>query len=91
MEELMQEEDAAYDIAETMEMLANADESMWEDIIAQKDALLETIIEAGGFTEEEIQTYREDPQAWENELRNIWNELKQEALSESELDGKDEL
>lgn len=91
LEDLMQEEDAAFSIAETMDLLANADDSMWEDIIAQKDVLLDSIFAAGGFTEEEYQAYQEVPEAWENELRDIWEELRQDAQSETGSDGNDEL
>ena len=91
MEELMEEEADAYSIQETMDMLANADDDMWEEIIETKDILLEHIFTAGGFTEEEYQTFKESPEDWEKELRGIWDELRQEAQDEHASEGKDEL
>merc|ERR1712150_296572 len=71
MEEMMAEKQVAGAIAETLEMLANADEGMFKTILGEKDAILESVIESGSLSAEDIAKYRNDPSLWEAELKHI--------------------
>jgi hypothetical protein len=79
LRELMEEEDIAKSMAETMELLQNADQSDWKRILENKDAILEAVIATGAISEEEIAEYQRNPDAWERELLLIWEELKMHA------------
>mmetsp|Transcript_16592 Transcript_16592/g.23389 ORF Transcript_16592/g.23389 Transcript_16592/m.23389 type:complete len:193 (-) Transcript_16592:39-617(-) len=81
MEEMMAEKQVAGAIGETLEMLANADEGMFKTILGEKDAILESVIESGSLSAEDIAKYRNDPSLWEAELKHIWLELKKQANS----------
>lgn len=86
LESIMEEEAVAQAMAETLDMLRNADEGAWEKIMANKDLILDSVIESGVMSEEEIELFQNDPTAWEEELKHIWAELKQQASN-----SKDEL
>jgi hypothetical protein len=75
----MAEEEIAQSMAETMELLQNADESDWNRILENKDAILQAVISTGVISEEEIAEYQSNPDAWERELLSIWEELKMQA------------
>jgi len=79
LSELMAEEEIAQSMAETMELLQNADESDWNRILENKDAILQAVISTGVISEEEIAEYQSNPDAWERELLSIWEELKMQA------------
>lgn len=92
LRELLEEEDAAKSMAETMEFLQNADESDWNRILENKDAILQAVIATGAISEEEIAEYQTNPGAWERELLSIWEELKMHAAdAETNQQMNDEL
>jgi len=79
LQEIMQEEAVAYAMTETLEMLQAADEEDLEKIISQKDIVLESVIQTGAISEEEIEFFKSNPDEWEKELRHIWGELNNQA------------
>ena len=83
MKDLMDEEMVAMAMADTLEMLKNADENDWERILENKDAILEAVISAGVVSDSEILHFENDPAAWEEELMLIWKELKSQAAAPS--------
>ncbi len=86
LEAIMAEEAVAQSMAETLEMLQNADESTFEKILEKKDTILQTIVESGIMSKEELAMFENDEAAWEEELRFIWNELKTQASAASTMD-----
>ena len=80
---LMEEEQIAHAIHDTMEMLGKADDATWEEIISKKDVILEAVIESGQLSQDDIDRYQNDSDAWENELKFIWKELKSQAAAAS--------
>lgn len=80
LRDLISEEELANSIAETMEILQNADDSDWNRILENKDAILEAVIATGAIDDEDIVEYKRNPDAWEQELRSIWAELKMQAM-----------
>ena len=79
MKEIMDEEMVAMAMADTLELLQNADEHDWDRILEHKDAILEVVISSGAMSDEEIVLFRDDPDAWEEELMLIWDELKKQS------------
>ena len=79
LQEIMEEEAVAQSMLEMMALLQDADEGTFDRILEEKDVILNNIIQSGMMSEEEIELFQSDPVAWENELRHIWEELKQEA------------
>ena len=84
---IMEEEAVAKAMGETLELLSQSGEEAWEKIIANKDLILDAVIQTGTMSEDEISLYKSDPSSWENELKEIWNELRGVA----EASGNDEL
>lgn len=80
MKEMMEEEEVAKAMQNTMQMLATADESMLDEILGKKDLILESVIQSGQLSELDVQKFRSDPDAWEKELKHIWAELRKQAL-----------
>jgi hypothetical protein len=67
-------------MTDTLEMLAQADESTWDTILEQKDIVLEAVIESGQINNDsDTERFRTDPAAWEAELKFIWSELRKQA------------
>lgn len=85
LQSLMEEEAVAHSMAETMELLSKSGDDAWEKIISKKDLILESVIQTGVMSEEEIATFRNDPGAWEEELKEIWKEMKAVAAANEEL------
>mmetsp|Transcript_20673 Transcript_20673/g.30509 ORF Transcript_20673/g.30509 Transcript_20673/m.30509 type:complete len:214 (-) Transcript_20673:98-739(-) len=79
IKDLMEEEMAAMAMSDTLDMLRNANEGDWNKILENKEQILEVVIQSGVMDEEEVDMFRKDPDAWEEELRFIWEELKQQA------------
>jgi len=80
LDAIMAEEAVAQSMAETLELLQNADEKVFEEkILAQKDVILKNIVESGIMPKEELEIFENDEAAWEEELRLIWKELKSQA------------
>lgn len=79
LDELMLEEEVALAMADTMKLLQSADEDTWEKILIKKDIILESVIASGSLTQDEIDLFKGNPEAWELELKSIWSELKNEA------------
>jgi hypothetical protein len=77
------EEMAAKAMDDTMDMLKNADESDWNKIRENKEQILEVVIQSGVMDVEEVRLFRTDPDAWEEELKIIWKELKMQADGEN--------
>ena len=82
---LMEEEQIAHAIHDTMEMLGNADDATWEEIISKKDVILQAVIESGQLSQDDIDRYQNDSDAWENELKFIWKELKSQAAAATKI------
>ena len=66
-------------MADPLEMLRRADESDWDKVLENKNAILDAVISSGMMSNEEIELFRINPEAWEEELRGIWTELKNQA------------
>lgn len=66
-------------LEDTLEMLANADESSWDKILENKDQILDVVVQTGAMSDEEAALYKSDPAAWEEELKVIWEELRKQA------------
>ena len=79
LQDLMGEDRAAMAMSDTLDMLRNADEGDWNKILENKEQILEVVIQSGVMDEEEVEMFRNDPDAWEEELRFIWEELKAQA------------
>jgi hypothetical protein len=79
MKDLLDDEMVNMAMDDTLELLQNAGESDWEKVLDNKDAILEAVISTGAMSDEEIAIYRAEPDSWEEELRLIWDELKQQA------------
>jgi len=77
--ELVDEEMAVKAMDDTMDMLKNADEGDWNNILEKKEQILEVVIQSGVMDAEEVRLFRTDPDAWEEELKIIWEELKNQA------------
>lgn len=84
LQEIMDEELVAQAMTDTLELLKNADEHDWQRVLEHKDAILEVVISSGAMSEEEIVLFRNDPEAWEEELMLIWEELKNQSAEESD-------
>lgn len=85
LKDLAEDDMVAFAMSETLDLLKAADENDWKNILDNKDAILETVIASNVMSEEEIAHFLNDPGAWENELEQIWNELKlQAAFADSE-------
>ena len=54
--------------------------SEWSAIHAERHAILESIIKSGKVSAEDAAVFKSDPEAWEKELREIWDELQKQAL-----------
>jgi len=79
LNELVEEEDIALAMADTMRLLQNADEETWETILGKKDQILESLITSETLSEDDIAMFKGNPKSWEDELKAIWSELKKEA------------
>lgn len=79
LDDILHEEAVAQSIVETMDMLKNADEKDWQKIIDNKYLILDSVIASGIMSEEEIDLFKNDEKAWEEELRGIWAELQAQA------------
>ncbi len=79
LDDILHEETVAQSIVETMDMLKNTDEKDWQKIIDNKDLILDSVIASGIMSEEEIDLFKNDKKAWEEELKGIWAELKAQA------------
>ena len=79
LKDLMGEDRAAMAMSDTLDMLRNADEGDWNKILENKEQILEVVIQSGVMDEDEVEMFRNDPGAWEEELRFIWEELKNQA------------
>lgn len=91
MEEIMDEEMAAKAMADTLQMLKEADESALVKILERKDLILDSVIATGVMSEEEIELFKADPSLWEAELIAIWEELKKQGDESSLGSSSDEL
>lgn len=76
---LRQEDKEATEIADTLQMLREADEEDWSNVLANKDEILQSVIASGVMSDEEIELFQNDPTAWESELGVIWDELMEQA------------
>jgi hypothetical protein len=79
LQSIMEEQAVASAMTDTLEMLAQADESTWDTILEQKDIVLEAVIESGQINDSDAERFRTDPAAWEAELKFIWSELRKQA------------
>jgi hypothetical protein len=79
LQSIMEEQAIASAMMDTLEMLANADESTWDTILEQKDVVLEAVIQSGQISGSDAERFRTDPAAWEAELKFIWSELRKQA------------
>lgn len=79
LNELVQEEDVALAMADMTELLQNVDENTWEKILSKKDLILESLITNESLSQEDIDLFKGNPKAWEDELKAIWGELQNEA------------
>ena len=86
LEGILQEELVANSMLDTLDLLRNADDASWEKILANKDLILESVIQSGIMDDEEIELFKNDAGAWEDELKYIWSELKSQSST-----GTDEL
>ncbi len=86
LKDLAEEEMVAYAMGETLELLKAADENDWQNILDNKDTILETVIASNVMSQEEIEHFVNDPSAWENELQAIWKELKMQAAASGATD-----
>mmetsp|Transcript_11834 Transcript_11834/g.13915 ORF Transcript_11834/g.13915 Transcript_11834/m.13915 type:complete len:182 (+) Transcript_11834:74-619(+) len=77
--ELVQEEDIALAMGDTMEFLQTANEGTWEQVLSKKDHILQSLITNESLSQEDIDLYKGNPKAWEDELKAIWGELQKEA------------
>lgn len=84
LQDIMAEEAVAQSMRETLEMLSKADEGAWEKILANKELILDSVIEGGMLSEEEIELFKNDGTAWEDELKFIWSELKKQGEESTE-------
>uniref|UniRef100_A0A7S2S136 Calmodulin n=1 Tax=Eucampia antarctica TaxID=49252 RepID=A0A7S2S136_9STRA len=79
--EILEEEQRANDISDTINLLAQLEQSSWDEIMSAKDLILDAVIESGQMSQDDIDTYKNDPSAWEKELQFLWKELKNEATA----------
>ncbi len=84
---IMEEEAVAKSMAETMALLQQSGDDAWEKIISKKDLILDVVTQSGVMSEDEITLFQNNPSAWEEELKEIWNEMKAVAAAS----GNDEL
>lgn len=67
----------------TKASLAALAKSEWSAVHEKSDEILESIIESGKVSAEDAAVFINDSDAWEQELREIWDELQKQAkLSE---------
>ncbi len=86
---IMEEEDVARSMADTLQLLHKSGDEAWEKIIKHKDAILDSVIQLGVMSEDEIKLFKSDEAAWEEELKHIWGEMK--AVADADVDARDEL
>ena len=75
-------------VNDALDLLAKADENDWDKVVANQQAILEAVIQNGGMSEEEANMFRNDPDAWQEELRLIFEELKQLGLEHEQNGGE---
>ncbi|CAB9518984.1 expressed unknown protein [Seminavis robusta] len=85
LKEMVSEDEVA---AATQDALKLLGKSNWETIWEKQDLILEAVIQSGQLSANDAALYKSDKDAWEKELRFIWNELQKQAAASS---GKDEL
>lgn len=75
-------------VNDALDLLAKADENDWDKVVANQQAILEAVIQNGGMSEEEAKIFRNDPDAWQEELRLIFEELKELGLENEHNSGE---
>jgi len=82
LKDMVQEDEIMVAIADTLKMLSNVEGDAWETILANKDNILQAVIQSGKISEEDAQRYSSDPSAWEKDLEAVWDEVKKVARTE---------
>jgi hypothetical protein len=60
-----------------LDVLSKSD---WSTIYEKRASILESIINSGKVSSEDVAVFKSDPEAWERELEDIWDELQKQAL-----------
>lgn len=87
LQEMIADDEIAVATQNALKMLHKTD---WETIWDKKEDILEAVIQSGQISAEDAALFKSDNEAWEKELKFIWNELQKQA-AEAEANGKEEL
>uniref|UniRef100_A0A7R9ZIJ0 Calmodulin n=1 Tax=Craspedostauros australis TaxID=1486917 RepID=A0A7R9ZIJ0_9STRA len=85
LQEMIDDRYVSQALDETLMELAGADEEMLQTILAKADLVLESVIQSGQLTDEEILQFKADPDLWKAELKAIWSDLQEQAKQASAL------
>eukprot|EP00543_Licmophora_paradoxa_P006393 CAMPEP_0202453482 /NCGR_PEP_ID=MMETSP1360-20130828/11450_1 /ASSEMBLY_ACC=CAM_ASM_000848 /TAXON_ID=515479 /ORGANISM="Licmophora paradoxa, Strain CCMP2313" /LENGTH=99 /DNA_ID=CAMNT_0049072585 /DNA_START=35 /DNA_END=334 /DNA_ORIENTATION=- len=80
LEDMVADDEIATATNDALRMLQRGD-GAWETIWTQRDLILESVIQSGQISEADAVRFRADSEAWENELKFIWSELKKQAAA----------